>query len=196
MENIVTDNFFDRILDILKNARKQAKMALNISMVYSYYEVGRAIIEEEQNGKQRAEYGKAILKELSKRLTESLGKGFSVENLKLMRRFYVVYSKDQIGQKVSTQFENLPVTREGRKFFLSFSPRPKKPLVLRLLHRDDCGGSGWRYVRAGRSIVRTAPEICPFPLALPVAPSKSAWVPFPFLEEVSLAVLYHSFSST
>lgn len=121
MENIVTDNFFDRILDILKNARKQAKMALNISMVYSYYEVGRAIIEEEQNGKQRAEYGKAILKELSKRLTESLGKGFSAENLKLMRRFYVVYSKDQIGQKVSTQFENLPVTREGRKFFLSFS---------------------------------------------------------------------------
>ena len=96
-------------------------MALNISMVYSYYEVGRAIIEEEQNGKQRAEYGKTILKELSKRLTESLGKGFSVENLKLMRRFYIVYSKDQIGQKVSTQFENLPVTREGRKFFLSFS---------------------------------------------------------------------------
>lgn len=121
MDNIVTDNFFDRILDILKNARKQAKMALNISMVYSYYEVGRAIVEEEQNGKQRAEHGKAILKELSKRLTESLGKGFSVENLKLMRRFYVVYSKDQIGQKVSTQFENLPVTREGRKFFLSFS---------------------------------------------------------------------------
>ena len=121
MKNIVTDNFFDKVLDILKNARKHAKMALNISMVYSYYEVGRMIIEEEQNGEQRAEYGKAILKELSKRLTESLGKGFSVENLKLMRRFYVVYSKDQIGQKVSAQFENLPVTREGRKFFLSFS---------------------------------------------------------------------------
>ncbi len=121
MENIATDDFFDRVLDILKNARKQAKMALNISMVYSYYEVGRMIVEEEQNGEQRAEYGKAILKELSKRLTESLGKGFSVENLKLMRRFYVVYSKDQIGQKVSAQFENLPVTREGRKFFLSFS---------------------------------------------------------------------------
>lgn len=49
MENIVTDNFFDRVLDILKNARKQAKTALNISMVYSYYEVGRMIVEEEQN---------------------------------------------------------------------------------------------------------------------------------------------------
>ena len=121
MENIVTGDFFDRVLEILKKAREQAKMALNISMVYSYFEVGRMIIEEEQNGKQRAEYGKAILKELSKRLTESLGKGFSVENLKLMRRFYVVYSQDQIGQNVSTQFENLPVTKEGRKFFLSFS---------------------------------------------------------------------------
>ena len=64
MKNIVTDNFFDRVLDILKNARKQAKTALNISMVYSYYEVGRMIVEEEQNGEQRAEYGKAILKEL------------------------------------------------------------------------------------------------------------------------------------
>ena len=106
MENIVTGNFYDRVLEVLKNARKQAKAALNISMVYSYYEVGRMIVEEEQNGEQRAEYGKAILKELSKRLTESLGKGFSVENLKLMRRFYVVYSKDQIGQKVSTQFKN------------------------------------------------------------------------------------------
>lgn len=79
------------------------------------------IVEEEQNGKQRAEYGKAILRELSECLTESLGKGFSVENLKLMRRFYMVYSQDQIGQKVSAQFENLPETHEGRKFFLSFS---------------------------------------------------------------------------
>ena len=76
MKNIVTDNFFDKVLDILKNARKQAKTALNISMVYSYYEVGRMIVEEEQNGEQRAEYGKAILKELSKRLTESLEKDF------------------------------------------------------------------------------------------------------------------------
>jgi hypothetical protein len=117
MENIKKNDFFDRVLEVLKNARKQAKLALNISMVYSYYEVGRIILEEEQNGEKRAEYGKAILKELSKRLTESLGKGFSVENLKLMRRFYMVYSQDQIGQKVSTQFENLPATREGRKFF-------------------------------------------------------------------------------
>lgn len=63
MEDISTNNFFNRVLEVLENARKQAKMALNISMVYSYYEVGRMIVEEEQNGEQRAEYGKAILKE-------------------------------------------------------------------------------------------------------------------------------------
>ena len=134
MENIVKSDFFDRVLEVLKNARKKAKMALNISMVYSYYEVGRMIIEEEQNGKQRAEYGKAILKELSEHLTERLGKGFSVENLKLMRRFYVVYSQDQIGQKVSTQFENLPTTKEGRKFFLSFS---HYVLLMRISNVDE-----------------------------------------------------------
>lgn len=87
MENIVQVDFFDRVLGVLKNARKQAKRALNISMVYSYYEVGRMIVEEEQNGEQRAEYGKAILKELSRRLTENLGKGFSVENLSKFEEF-------------------------------------------------------------------------------------------------------------
>ncbi len=121
MENIATKDFFDRVLKVLENARNQAKMALNISMVYSYYEVGRMIVEEEQNGERRAEYGKAILSELSNRLTDKFGKGFSTENLKLMRRFYIIYSQDQIGQNISTQFENLPITKEGRKFFLSFS---------------------------------------------------------------------------
>mgnify|MGYP006862537976 CR=1 FL=1 len=58
MENMVKGNFFDRVLEVLKNARKQAKMALNISMVYSYYEVGRMIVEEEQNGKQRVHHRK------------------------------------------------------------------------------------------------------------------------------------------
>jgi len=121
VENIATKDFFDRVLKVLENARNQAKMALNISMVYSYYEVGRMIVEEEQNGERRAEYGKAILSELSNRLTDKFGKGFSTENLKLMRRFYIIYSQDQIGQNISTQFENLPITKEGRKFFLSFS---------------------------------------------------------------------------
>ena len=60
---------------------------MNMAMVYSYYEAGRLIIDEEQNGSERAAYGKYILQELSRRLTAEFGRGFSYENLKLMRRF-------------------------------------------------------------------------------------------------------------
>lgn len=79
---------------------------LYLSMVYAYYEIGKNIIEEEQKGNERADYGKYILKGLSEYLTENHGKGFSVENLKLMRRFYNVYSKDMIGETEFTQFKN------------------------------------------------------------------------------------------
>lgn len=66
-------------------------------------------------------YGKQLLKELSAYLTSRFGKGYSAENLKLMRRFYSIYSHDQIGETAFTQFENLPAVSTGRKFFLSWS---------------------------------------------------------------------------
>lgn len=77
--------------------------------------------QEEQNGKKRAGYGKYLLKELSDYLSKQFGKGFSVTNLKQMRQFYLTYRNDQIGQKVSDQFNNLPTVDNGRKFFLSWS---------------------------------------------------------------------------
>jgi len=62
-------------------------------MAYTYFEIGRIIVEEEQNGKERAEYGKELLKGLSNRLIREFGKGFSVTNLKQMRQFYLTYEK-------------------------------------------------------------------------------------------------------
>lgn len=120
MEKLSTD-FLHRICNILENARKNVKTAVNLSMVYTYYDIGRMIIEEEQKGNNRADYGKYILKELSLHLCERFGKGFSVTNLKQMRQFYTIYSRDQIGQTLSDQFENLPTIDTGRKFFLSWS---------------------------------------------------------------------------
>lgn len=114
-------DFMEGISKILEEARRNAKTAVNLSMVYAYYEIGRKIIEEEQNGENRAAYGKQILKELSKYLTRKHGKGYSAENLKLMRRFYAIYSQDQIGETVFTQFKDLPAVGTGRKFFLSWS---------------------------------------------------------------------------
>jgi len=121
MSKVLTNVFFDKVIDVFKLAKKNLKTAVNITMVYSYYEAGRLIVEQEQEGEARAAYGKQVLKELSTRLTKEFGKGFSVENLKLMRRFYKIYSKDQIGETVFTQSEKIPKTLEGRKFYLSWS---------------------------------------------------------------------------
>lgn len=117
----VNNDFLQSVSDVLAQARKNAKTAVNLSMVYAYYEIGRMIVEEEQHGENRAAYGKQLLRELSAYLTDTFGKGYSAENLKLMRRFYTVYSHDQIGETVFTQFENLPTVSTGRKFYLSWS---------------------------------------------------------------------------
>jgi len=95
-------DFFTKIIDILHNARRMAVHAVNQTMVISYFEIGRIIVSEEQNGKERAEYGKRILKELSLKLTKEFGKGFSQRNLEQMRQFYLTYSK---AQTVSAEFQ-------------------------------------------------------------------------------------------
>ncbi|MBC8322424.1 MAG: DUF1016 domain-containing protein [Candidatus Marinimicrobia bacterium] len=84
--------FYNKISDLLKEARKSIVRTVNRTMVYTYFEIGRMIVEEEQNGKERAEYGKHLLEELSKRLKSEFGKGFSVDNLENMRKFYTAYS--------------------------------------------------------------------------------------------------------
>ena len=117
----IQSDFLKNVSDVLLQAQKNAKTAVNLAMVYAYYEIGRMIVEEEQHGENRAAYGKQLLKELSAYLTGMFGKGYSAENLKLMRRFYTIYSNDQIGETVFTQFENLPAVSTGRKFFLSWS---------------------------------------------------------------------------
>ncbi len=83
---------FQQVVELLQNARQQVLRTVNSTMTYTYFEIGRMIVEEEQSGKDRAEYGKQILKGLSEQLTNEFGKGFSVESLDRMRKFYRVYS--------------------------------------------------------------------------------------------------------
>ena len=119
--NEVSNEFLDRVSSLIEEAKKNVKTAVNIAMVYTYFEIGRMIIEEEQNGDNRAEYGKYIIRNLSSFLTERYGKGYSISNLKNFRQFYLIYSKDSIGQTVFSQFKNYPATVTGRKFYLSWS---------------------------------------------------------------------------
>jgi len=117
----IRHDFLDNFSLVLEQARKNAKTAVNLAMVYAYYEIGRMIVEEEQQGENRAAYGQRLLEALSGFLTDKIGKGFSLTNLKQMRQFYVISSSDQISQTLSDQFETLPLTNTGRKFFLSWS---------------------------------------------------------------------------
>ena len=117
----INRDFLQGVSDVLAKARKNAKTAVNLSMVYAYFEIGRMIIEEEQHGANRAAYGSQLLKELAAYLTKNFGKGFSVGNLKNIRQFYKVYSEDQIGETVFSQFGNLPAVSTGRKFYHTYA---------------------------------------------------------------------------
>ena len=86
---------FQQVAELLQNARQQVLRTVNSTMTYTYFEIGRMIVEEEQNGKERAEYGKQVLKGLSEQLTNEFGKGFSLRNLEQIRQFYLIYSKSE-----------------------------------------------------------------------------------------------------
>jgi len=88
----ISNNYINEIKKILKNARQKAYIAVNSAMVEAYWEIGRRIVEEEQSGRERAEYGKEIIKNLSKELTEEFGKGFGERNIRNIRQFYVLFS--------------------------------------------------------------------------------------------------------
>ena len=83
------------IKDVILSSRKKVAYEVNNTMLYAYWNVGRIIVENEQNGNIKAEYGKQIMKELSKELRKILGSGFSVSNLFNMRKLYITYPKFQ-----------------------------------------------------------------------------------------------------
>lgn len=93
VENGSINNLAIKIEGLIQEARQHIVSSVNTTMVYTYYEIGRYIVEDEQNGQDRAEYGKSVLKKLSAYLTPKFGKGFSVDNLQNMRNFYLCYSK-------------------------------------------------------------------------------------------------------
>ncbi len=88
-------NFYDEIKQILQNAKNKVYQTINTTMTHTYWQIGKRIVEEEQGGEKRAKYGKELLKNLSIELTKEFGKGFSVDNLEKMRRFYLAFSKSE-----------------------------------------------------------------------------------------------------
>ncbi len=85
---------FNRIVTILEEARTHVARTVNSAMVIAYWLIGREIVQELQAGDARAAYGKSVIKDLSARLQKQYGKGFSEENLRWFRKFYIVIAID------------------------------------------------------------------------------------------------------
>ena len=134
MSNIIETKFIEEIKALLSSAKQQVKTTINVAMAYTYYEIGRRIINQEQKGNDRAQYGKEVLKQLSIALTKEFGKGYSEDNLLLMRKFYLTYRTDQISETVFPKSELLPKTIDGRKFFVSWGHYIK---LMRISNIDE-----------------------------------------------------------
>ena len=97
-------NVVDDIKQIINNGRATAYASVNSTMIATYWNIGRRIVEEEQHGKERAEYGSELIKMLAKELTHEYGSGFSERYLAYFRKFYVTIPDLQILQ---TRLQNL-----------------------------------------------------------------------------------------
>ncbi|MFH0875077.1 MAG: PDDEXK nuclease domain-containing protein [archaeon] len=101
-DKLSNNKMYASIKNIIEEARHNVYRQINDIMVKAYWEIGRNIVEEEQKGQERAEYGKSLLKELSSHLTLEFGKGFSVDNLQYMRKFYLCFPKyETVSRKLS-----------------------------------------------------------------------------------------------
>lgn len=110
MTELVRNKLFEQIAVLLDMARQKVMTTVNHTMVQTYFEIGRMIVEDELQGNERAKYAQSQLKGLSEKLTEQFGKGFSVSNLKNMRQFYLTYSEQS--QFLEKEFAKLEPIRQ------------------------------------------------------------------------------------
>ena len=130
------------VRELIASARNAAASTVNTLQVLTNFEIGRRIVEHEQKGAVRAEYGTALLKELSARLTEEFGRGFSARNLRSFRRFFLTYRErtPQIWQQPTAELaavgnrQHQLATDESRSIEISQQPIRESPFTLSWTH--------------------------------------------------------------
>ncbi len=129
------------VVELLEQSRRLAARSVNAIMTATYWEIGHRIVEVEQKGEQRAEYGEELLKKFSKDLTDRFGRGFSVDNLQRMRVFYQTWSPDKIYATVSAKSEDTKSATVSRIFRIEEIakrfPLPWSHYVLLLSCKDE-----------------------------------------------------------
>lgn len=116
------NGLINAIKTILNEARQKAASAVNSAMVFAYWEIGKRIVEEEQEGKERADYGTFLLQELAQNLTVDLGKSFDARELRRIRQFYLTFPiRDALRPELSWSHYRLIIRIEDdrvRKFYI------------------------------------------------------------------------------
>ena len=134
-----TENIYSEIRQTILEARHHVYTAVNSAMVQTYWNIGRIIVEHEQGGDARAEYGRELIKELAKRLTAEFGKGFTSTNLKYMRQFYLSFP---MGHSLRGQ-----LTWTHYRMLLKVSNKQARDF-----YEDECAKSGWSSRQLERQI--------------------------------------------
>ena len=91
MDNTLDKNLLNELKSIIQLAKTNVVTVVNTTMVQTYWQIGKMLVEDEQQGKKRAKYGKQQLQHISNELTKEFGKGFDASNLRNMRRFYIAF---------------------------------------------------------------------------------------------------------
>lgn len=119
------DLLFQSIKEIITQSREKVFRIANSTLLLTYWQIGQLIVEDEQKGKERAEYGKYTLKNLSKKLSLEFGKGFDYTNLSNMRKFYIAFPiVDTLSQQLSWSHYRLLSSQENqhkRDYYLNES---------------------------------------------------------------------------
>jgi len=154
MDNLHYGEIRNDIIELLQAARAASARSVNALMTATYWEIGRRIVEFEQQGQQRAEYGETLIKQLAVDLTRQFGRGFGAVNLSQMRRFYLEWPAQKIFQ---TPSEKLPALPEiASKFSLPWSAyvrllSVKRP-EARTFYETEALRSGWSVRQLDRQI--------------------------------------------
>jgi predicted nuclease of restriction endonuclease-like (RecB) superfamily len=120
------------VINLLESARRTSARAVNAVMTAVYWQVGRRIVESEQDGQQKAQYGERLIERLSIDLTARYGRGFSYVNLTQMRRFYSLWPTGKILQTPSEEFAPSPRSRQsiGQTLVRPKSPKLQMPSAV------------------------------------------------------------------
>ena len=157
----ISESLYSEIRALIETARESIVKSVNWAMVITHWEIGRRIVEEEQNGQERAIYGNFLIVNLSKQLTDEFGKGFDARELRKMRQFYLTFPiRDALRPELSWTHYRLLLRVEdskARTFYLTESIYAVEALIERVKNSNK-NGYIWHTTGSGKTLSSNDPR--------------------------------------